>query len=358
MNCLHISNMYPSIKFPSFGTFVKETDDILSTVAHVERVVIDSKKKTTRDKIGQYFKFYVNIIKAVVRKKWDVIYIHFPSHTFIPVLISIFFIKSRVVINFHGGDAFNQPGRSTFFFKIKKIINHIAIKKSHVVVVPSEHFKELVCSKYNTPRLKVIVNYSGGVCTEKFRYVKRHDLSERKIRVVYAARMEKVKDPLQVAKCVSNNSRQLENFCFSFVGSGTLKEKVVDVLSSAENCSYSISDSVAHKEIEKLFKDNDFVIQSSISESLGLVVLEAMATGCIPICRDIPAFRNIIDDRIDGLLFSTEADLLYCFKYIQNMNSIEVREMSRKAREKVVSRYSRSRSIEIMMKSVLNIESQ
>lgn len=51
-------------------------------------------------------------------------------------------------------------------------------------------------------------------------------------------------------------------------------------------------------DLANLFRQSDIFILPSFYEGLGLVVIEAMASGCIPICTDLPGIKNWIDSHV------------------------------------------------------------
>ena len=62
MKILLISNMYPSNKYPSYGVFVKNTEDILVNNSYrVERVAL-RKQDNKILKVMDYIFFYMKIV--------------------------------------------------------------------------------------------------------------------------------------------------------------------------------------------------------------------------------------------------------------------------------------------------------
>ena len=54
----------------------------------------------------------------------------------------------------------------------------------------------------------------------------------------------------------------------------------------------------------------DLLVSSSTYETQGLTVIEAMASGIIPVCIDDPAFKTMINTGINGLLFKTKEEYI------------------------------------------------
>jgi glycosyltransferase involved in cell wall biosynthesis len=53
--------------------------------------------------------------------------------------------------------------------------------------------------------------------------------------------------------------------------------------------------------VERLLAESDFMIVPSNFEAFGLVVIEGMATGCIPVCSEVPAFSWILGNHSEEL---------------------------------------------------------
>ena len=60
---------------------------------------------------------------------------------------------------------------------------------------------------------------------------------------------------------------------------------------------------VAHADMESLLASADYLLQSSVREVCGVVVLEALACGVAPVLTDIPPFRRLTDEGRVGALF-------------------------------------------------------
>ncbi|MCA0976700.1 glycosyltransferase family 4 protein [Halomonas denitrificans] len=337
---------------------MEEVDGLLSSIYDVRRIVIDRRSDSLLKKILTYAFFYFRAISVLTVAKVDVVYLHYPSHTFLPVMLSRLCKRYNIVTNFHGGEAVNQPGRSELFFKIKKKLNKLAIKYSDLVVVPSEYFKDLICCTYDVSPAKVLVNFSGGVCCHKFHPDKNVPISAKRYKLLYVSRMEPVKDPLMVSRFFKKNPEFLEKYNCTFVGSGSLRSKFECELPKGPKPLYKIYDSLAKEKLACEYRKNGFLIQSSLGESLGLVVLEAMASGCIPVCRRIAAFESIISHRVDGFLYDTEDDLKECLLYIERMTAVDIAKMAERSRDKVASGFAKVVSSRLTIEGLRKIENR
>ena len=110
LNCLLISNMYPTADYPGYGSFVRNVCVGLEPYGiHTKyKAVIRGKARSVFGKIFKYLWFYGNII-AFYFQSYDFLYVHFPNQA-IPILnILLHLRRRRVVVNFHGKDLLYAP---------------------------------------------------------------------------------------------------------------------------------------------------------------------------------------------------------------------------------------------------------
>ena len=166
MRILLISNMYPSKKYPSFGVFVKNFIDNLSNDYNVSFVLALIKGKQTSfvKKILIYIYHYADIIYKGLTCNYNLLYLHYISHSAFPVIFVKLLTGKLLVINAHGSDVISDN-------KVLKI-NGYFIRKlvtlSDCIVVPSKYYKGVMIRKYNVDESKFYISPSGGVDTSLF----------------------------------------------------------------------------------------------------------------------------------------------------------------------------------------------
>ena len=84
-------------------------------------------------------------------KKYDIIYIHYASHSAAPVLIANKLRKLNIYTNVHGSDVVPENASQE---KMQKYTKEI-LKLSSKIIVPSEYFKKLVSEKYHIDKNKI-----------------------------------------------------------------------------------------------------------------------------------------------------------------------------------------------------------
>ena len=306
MSILLVSNMYPTSEKPYFGTFVKRIEsELINNGFSVETIF----PKPGRNKILSYACFYFMVLKKILFGKNLTVYAHYLSHCAIPILIGLLFKKVDVVGHVHGGDVKLHSGRSKAFFLLKFYLSQLIISKSRVVFAPSEYYKTFIINSFVVGDPSAIKVYpSGGVNTDIF--YRRPRPLKRVYSLGYAGRLEKTKR-LDVLLEVFNQLTSLGyELKLTIVGNGTEKDSLIRYVEE-QGLSKSIlfESGKSQEELAAWYQTIDVLVYPSESESLGLVPLEAMSCGVIPVLSNIPAFQEYIDAQ-NGYLCETKGD--YC----------------------------------------------
>lgn len=294
MDILLISNLYPSKNFPSFGTFVKVVTDELEKNRDItiKKVVLD---KEIKSKVIAYICFYLMTWINLLFNKKDLTYIHYISHSTIP----LFFAPkpNNLVLNIHGSDIYLQGKKAKFFkFFIKTVL-----QKSDLVIVPSIFYQSKVIEIYNVSPEKIFVSPSGGIDTKVF--YNKNNRAKGKVKFGYASRLEDDKGWDTFLDAVSTIKN--DNVEFYMVGSGTYKNRIENIIENAHYDNLKLIELLPQKELAEFFNTIDCFIFPSKRESLGLVGLEAMACGCFVIGADNEGILSYLKDNDNGLVFKS-----------------------------------------------------
>ncbi|AZG74179.1 glycosyltransferase [Shewanella livingstonensis] len=357
MSILVVSNMYPSKEFPFYGTFVQKITEGLIDNGHDCKIVAISKIENKRFfKLIGYINFYINIIYSIIKYKPSCVYLHFPSHTGLPVLFIKLFRKFKIIAHFHGGDLINQSQRSKYFFKLKEIINNNVISKSELVVLPSNSFFNLISKTYKLKEDKVIITPSGGVDCDFFNFKSR---VTRTCKILFVARLVPVKRPLLMSDCIKSFYHECPEYSqfveVTVVGSGPLS---ITLKKELKGYNVKYLELASQKQLRQIYKENDILIQTSEYESLGLVPLEFMSTGGIAMCIDIPAFREYISSGENGFIFKDPSDFVRCMKKYILMDKLSFGMMSNQSRNTVLNRYNSCRTLKVLSNKLNEISSK
>ncbi len=303
MKILLISNMYPSLKFPSYGIFVKNFISSLEKQHNVEfsLCVIKGKKKGAFSKILTYIIFYSKIILKGLFTKYDMIYVHYISHSSIPVLIAHYFRCKSIIINVHGSDIIsNNIINKIFSAPINKLI---IISKT--IVVPSQYYKQVILGNYIVKENKIFVSPSGGIDKNIFFPKDTPPSKSEMLTIGFISRIDENKGWDILVKAVDLLINQI-SIKLIIVGNGKQKNEMLSMISK-----YKLEEHVEYlgelpqNELVNIYhKINVFVFPTMrTAESLGLVGLESMACGIPVISSDIAGPSEYVINNYNGFKF-------------------------------------------------------
>lgn len=314
MNYFLISNMYPDIDSPGYGSFVKNVEIGLANngIKSKYSALIIGRPTSFFNKCYKYILFYINIIKHYF-KSYDFIYIHYPNHA-LPCLLLCYLIKKRrIVVNLHGEDLlYPQKGISLFLGKL----NDSFLKKVDAIVVPSLYYKDIVKERIHDKKKYIIVSPSGGINANIF-YPKPFDYNDKEIfHLGYVGRIDPRKGWREFIEALDMLPDKL-NYKATIIGYGSEVECLKEYLSREKRCQIDYIPRVAHGDLRKYYSQFDILLFPSMrkEESLGLVGIEAMACGTPVIGSNIGGIPSYLTHKENGYLVEP-GDITQITKYV------------------------------------------
>ena len=188
----------------------------------------------------------------------------------------------------------------------EKFLNY---KILHIFAVSSETKKELI-KNVKIDLLKISVVYHA--LDDTIYKPMQHNI---KLDFIYVGRLEKQKGIEEILEYFSKNN----NIILSIVGSGTLESVAKEYASKYENIHFLgfIKD---QNRLAKIYSKHDFLILNSKKmynweELFGMVIIEAMACGIVPITTNHKGPIEIITNKENGFIFSEN-------EYIKGLDNI------------------------------------
>ena len=315
MKILLISNMYPNDRYPSYGIFVKNTEEILkNNNINVDKIVMN-KRNNKFLKIINYATHYMKII-IYSFKKYDYLYVHYVAHNSIPVLVASKINKNlKVVTNVHGSDVMPISKTQKSFQKYVKKLLQISEK----VITPSNYYKSYIEDEYSIYSKKIKVFPSGGVNREIFTFNNKKD---NRYYIGYIGRIEGKKGWQTYLEFVkkAKNQNEFKDYKFVVVGSGKDNDKFKEILKKLDiEDIVEKHDLLPQEKLKSIYDNMAILCFPSKLESLGLVGIEAMSCGVPVIGSNIDGLKEYIENGKNGYLFETgnsEEMLAKARKYI------------------------------------------
>lgn len=311
MKIFVISNMYPSKKYPHYGTFVKHTVSLMRE--NGIDVDVESIQKVDKkwQKIIIYFSFYLRSIIKLMFSDYDYVYVHYVSHSSLPVLFVSKIKKMSVIANVHGNDIVPETDNDKKYLNYSKRILDMSFK----VVCPSEYFKKILSSEYKVNEKKIVVYPSGGVDTNLFRKIDRGEalkelnLSKNKVYIGYVSRLEKNKGYDIFLKACYELHKNDKNMNFIVVGDGEEVDKYEELVDRYHLREYIVKYNLLSQEkLVYLFNAMDVFVFPTYrkSESLGLVGLEAMACETVTVLPNRYGPTSYSQNGVNSYVFESQ----------------------------------------------------
>lgn len=314
MKILLITNMYPSVRNPSYGIFIKNTYELLEK-SHTVKLVALKKHRVSLFKAVAYILFYIRAVIVGSSGSYDCIYAHYISHCELPVRIIKYFRRNIVIIgNVHGEDVFSDF--EEFQGNRKKAEKFLGI--ADYIIAPSQFFKEEISRVYGFDQKKIFVSPSGGINIDIF-----YPDSQTKCReylglevsayyIGYVSRIEKGKGWDTFLKAFYNllHNGRIKNAKAVIVGSGSEETKLKQMIWELGLDQYiRLYPMVTQQELHYLY--NAFSLfcfpTRRVAESLGLVGLEAMACKIPCIIANMGGPMSYAKDGKNALLFDRDS---------------------------------------------------
>jgi|GEM_PF-7014467 len=245
----------------------------------------------------------IEICKLITTQQFDIIYTHLFSSNIYGIILKIIFPKIKLVIHEHGKILTENKFYSLSLKLFRKIISGY--------IVPTKYCKEILQKKLNENPNKIhLINLYAdskifniqNTNIEKINEIKdRLKIKENEFVIGYVGRLHPIKNPLFMFKLKSLAEKN--NWKIIFIGEGELKDTILREIKdkNLNKNYYYLGERNDMNEIYPLF---NLVVSPSLSESFGLVPIEANRYGIPVLANVIPAFREIVKDGTNGYLFN------------------------------------------------------
>jgi glycosyltransferase involved in cell wall biosynthesis len=180
--------------------------------------------------------------------------------------------------------------------RIWRILRHLTYPLATFVVVLSRDQR----SKYPGARVRVIPNPLENVNN---RQNVRSKPAEAQLRILFAGRLERVKG---LDRLIEICRHLTIPYHLDIVGSGSQETRARQLVSIA-GIDSNVTFHGWQGQLLEFFDSADVIAVTSRIEGFGLVVIEAMSRGCVPIVYNVEGgLKDIIDDGVDGFLVQND----------------------------------------------------
>ncbi len=263
--------------------------------ARGHEVDVEAAPEIPRWIVGEFrFSGFVRRWGAVRKRldKYDVINLHGPtpslSDAFLALSQTVSPMRKPPIVYTHHSfiELDGLRGASAAYNKLHARL----MRGADRVVVTSDSYREIVSAA--TGREPVVVPW--GVDRERFADEPR---SERDpagpLRILFVGQMRPYKGVENLIRAVAGSPQ----LALTLVGGGPMADQVESLIGELDATNVTYKGRVADEQLPREYASHDVIALPSLTraEAYGLVLLEGMAAGCVPLGSDLPGVRDVVD---------------------------------------------------------------
>ena len=289
--------------------------------------------------------------QAITAFKPDIIHLHHPFVLSLPAIMYAAKLKIPKVLTIH-----TQYERYAYYVSpIPHVITNEAIRriifnlsdKVDIITTPSQSMKDLIGNYKIKKEVAVIPN---AIDIDLFREKdeqeiallrKELQISPDDIVILYLGRVSLEKNIDKIIKALAIiGDKKIDNFKFIVVGDGTAVKQLNSLANSlglTEKVKFV--GAIEREKVRHYYQIGDIFSFSSTSETFGMVIIEALASGLPVLAVKAPGAVDIITDGLDGIL--VEDDVYQFAEQLENLiKNRELRQELSSNALQTVKRYS------------------
>lgn len=243
---------------------------------------------------------------------YDILHIHCCSKIgFFPAIVGVPIgkkLNKRVILTYHGGGAEN------FFKQHKRLVKHYLLKTDTNIVLSG--FLGEVFAKYQIPHT-IIPNVIELDAT-RFRF--REQIKPNFISIRTLSPLYNIECILRAFKKVRS---QIPDAKLTIVGDGPSKESLERMVSEENIQDVRFIGRVDNQEIYNYLDKADIMLSAPKIDNMPVSILEAFNAGLLVISSNVGGLPYMIEDGVNGLLFSSDNDIELANKMILAVNNVK-----------------------------------
>lgn len=277
---------------------------IFITYGHQDDIGLVKDKFIKVIPIYKYFKKsksnIVNIFKSLlfpfkirsVLKKTDYLQQNQLNGVWISIVAKIIVGKPLYVRTGYDLVLFNIKNKKNFLkVTLYKFFTYLALNMATIYTVTSKQDYEHLINNYSFKKSKLKLHRNWVVTGQKNFGSKEGD-------ILCVGRLESQKNYLKILNDFKNTKDSVR---IDIVGEGSLKENL-KLLAQKNKVNVKFLGKLDNVQLKDLYSNYKFFISSSLFEGNPKSLLEAMGAGCIVLASDIPNHRELIDNKVNGVL--------------------------------------------------------
>ncbi|MGB2698551.1 MAG: glycosyltransferase [Candidatus Zixiibacteriota bacterium] len=229
-----------------------------------------------------------------------------------------------LVVSCWGSDVLISPKKS-FLHKLR--VKH-ALSKADLLTSDGQDMADAI-EKLGVIKKKIVIS-PMGVDQSLLEKCKGKRPSQETFTILSARKLEPLYNLKTLVLAASEVVKKFKGKVkFIIIGEGSQKQNLLGLSQKLGLNEYvEFKDFLPREEFLNLFQQAHLYLSTSLSDSTSVALLEAMASGIIPVVTDIPGNREWIMDGKNGFLFSPEdhkalaEKIIYAIDNFENLNRI------------------------------------
>ncbi len=289
-------------------------------------------------------------LKAVNKiKSWNLDIIHsqteFAIGTFARILA--YQLDIPLVHTYHTmyEDYIHYITKGYFNKSSKKIVEYLTLfycdKTASELIVPTKKTYDLFKEKYQVDRNIHIIPtgielerfYRENIDSKKLAQLKEKEgLNSKDFVAIFIGRLAQEKNITFLLDVMKNLVPKYPNLKLLIVGDGPDYEEYKKIIKKYKiDQNVIMTGKVAWEEVPYYYHLSDIFLTASHTETQGLTVIEAMASGVVPICINDESFKNTVIDGLNGRIFNDQEECEQIIKELYKDRKL-VKKLSNQAR--------------------------
>lgn len=247
-----------------------------------------------------------------------------------------------------------MDSKLNFWTKLFSLIS-LAIKKSllkkadKITCFSLDYIKSSQIAKFYKKNKNKFIEVPYGIDTEKF-HPSEKDAKEETMKIIFVGGLDKAHYFKGLEVLIEALKLSKEKIKLNIVGEGDRK-KYFEELVKKEKLEDKVCflDPVENSRLPSIYRENEILVLPSInkSEALGIVLLEAMASGLGVVASNLAGVRSVFSDHEEGLLIKANSPEDLKEKLDQLAKNYILRKvMGKRGREKIERKYSLEKMLE------------
>jgi len=260
--------------------------------------------------------FQMLVVKKIVSIKPDIIHVQNIALGLSAWVVKKYF-KTPYLVYGRGSDVYGS-------WPLKKIISKVVLRTADAVVALSENMRREI---KNIEQRDVII-IPNGIELGRFQYESKDSIrktlkfnDEDKI-IIFVGNLRKVKGVEYLIESMKEITEKEKNAKLIILGDGEERSDLEELVSTLFMDKYiKFLGRISNESIPKYMMASDLFVLPSVSESFGIVNLEAMASGLPIVATKVGGVPEIIKENINGLLVEPRNSIDLSLKIIKLLHN-------------------------------------